>query len=146
MGKGLWWQDLYTTFCNNPCSQTTHWVGTVHRLADNIRMPWTALAEAEIDRAVIFAPDPFVIYCRSAPTRGWVFVRPNNDPELHNDLLWVNHLTLERDRQLMDRFADRPAYVMVWDRDCRVVYLPLDQLQPGTIPDAKLPHFEDLDR
>lgn len=118
---------------------------TIHRLADNILMPWTALTEADIERAVIFAPEPFIVYCQSAPTRGWVFVRPNNDPKLLNDLLWVNHLSLERNRQLMERFADRRGYVMVWDRSCRVVYLPLDQLQPGSVPDAKLPHFGDLD-
>ncbi len=113
----------------------------IARIADNIRLPWVRLAEAGIERAVIFAPDPFIYYCRSAPTRGWVFVRPNNDPQLENAILWVNHLTLEKDRQLMHRFPDRQGFVMVWDQRCEVLFLPLDQIPPGSIPDAKLPHF-----
>jgi len=116
----------------------------IRKVADNVAMPWRALEEAGIERAVIFAPEPFVVYCRHPPTRGWVFVRPNNDPELENDVLWVNHLSLEKNRLLMRRFPDREGYVMIWDRRCEVVYLPLDQLPPGSIPDAAVSGIDEV--
>ena len=55
-------------------------------------VPWSS-------RRVPFAPP-----CRSEPTGHFVFFRPNNDPDLRNPVLWVNHLTLAEDRELMARF------------------------------------------
>ena len=118
-------------------------LGVIARIVDDVARPYEALAEAEIERGVIFASDPFVAYCAHRPTRGWVFARPNNDPWLENDVLWVNHLSQGKNRLLMERlFPDRRGYVMVWDRACRVAYLPLDQLPPGTVPDAPVEGIE----
>lgn len=118
-------------------------LGAIARIVDDVAKPYRALEESEIHRGVIFASDPFVAYCGNPPTRGWVFARPNNDPNLKNDLLWVNHLSQEKDALLMHQlFPDRQGYVMVWDRSCRVAYFPLDQLPPGAIPDARVPGIE----
>ena len=116
--------------------------GNVAHLADNIRMPWRALQQAGIERAVIFAPEPFIYYCKNPPARGWVFVRPNNDPVLENDILWVNHLSVEKNKLLMGYFPDRPGFVMAWDVSCRPIFLPLDTLEPGTVPDAEVSGIE----
>jgi len=119
--------------------------GAIWRVADNVAMPHRALEEAGIERAVIFAPDPFIYYCKHPPTRGWVFVRPNNDPDLKNDILWVNHLSLEKDRLLMRRlFPHREAYVMLWDTSCKTLFIPLDRATPGIVPDAEVAGIEDV--
>ncbi len=36
----------------------------------------------------------------------------------------------------MRSFEDREGYVMAWDQACRIVFLPLDRLAPGSVPDA----------
>lgn len=112
--------------------------GAVARIIDDVAKPYAALEDAGIQRAVVFAPDPFVNYCSHPPTRGWVFVRPNNSPNLDDDVLWVNHLSLETNRLLMQHFPDREGFVMGWDRSCEVRFLPLAQLPPGSVPDARV--------
>jgi len=64
-----------------------------------------------------------------------VLWRPNNDPDLLRDVLWVNHINVQEDRVLMAMFPGRRGYVMIWD-DARVRFLPLDTLQPGSVPDG----------
>ncbi len=113
--------------------------GIIHALSANVAMPREGLREADIDRAVIFTPEPFIYYCKRPPASGWVFVRPNNDPGLENDVLWVNHLSIEKDKLLMRRhFPDRPGFIVGWDPSCRAVFVPLDRVAPGTIPDAEV--------
>ncbi len=119
--------------------------GVIAGLAENIAMPWEALAEAEIERAVVFAPEGFIVYCRHPPARGWVFVRPNSDPWLEDDVLWVNHLSQEADQLLMRRFPDREGYVMSWDlARCRVFFVPLAGLPPGSLRDADVPGIDEI--
>ena len=108
-----------------------------HKLAQAVGMPWRALEEAGIERAVVFTSSPFISNCRSRPSSPLVFARPNNDPRLENDVLWVNHVSLEENRRLMEYFPDRPAYVMGWLRSCEVVMQPLDQIPPGSLPPTR---------
>ncbi|MEM7588031.1 MAG: hypothetical protein AAF560_31880, partial [Acidobacteriota bacterium] len=108
----------------------------IERVAENVSQPWVAHRAAELGPSVIFVREPFIRYCRSKPTGGWVFARPNNDPKLQNPVLWVNHLSLEKNRLLMQRFPDREGYVMAWNPQCDVVFLPLNKLNPGAVPDA----------
>lgn len=117
----------------------------ISRIADNVAMPWRAHREAGLGRSVIFAPEPFILYCGSRPATGWVFVRPNNDPKLQNDILWVNHLSIEKNRLLMRSFPDREGYVMAWDQACKVVFIPLDRLTPGSFPDAPVSGIDAVD-
>ncbi|MEE8523974.1 MAG: glycosyltransferase family 39 protein, partial [Thermoanaerobaculia bacterium] len=118
--------------------------GVIHDLSAAVAMPREALRELGIERAVIFTPEPFIYYCKRPPARGWVFVRPNNDPDLGNDILWVNHLSVEKDKLLMRHFPDRPGFIVGWDPSCRPVFVPLDRIAPGTIPDAEVSGIEEV--
>jgi hypothetical protein len=110
--------------------------GTLARIADNINMPREAVRQARLHNAVVFAPRPFAPNCRSAPAQHFVFWRPNNDPDLRDDVLWANHISIEQDHRLMEYFPGRSGYVMVWIRPCRVAILPLDSLDAGSVPDG----------
>ena len=120
--------------------------GAVSRIVDDVAKPYEALEKADIHRAVIFAPDPFINYCSHPPTRGWVFVRPNNSPDLDDDVLWVNHLSLETNRLLMQSFPGREGFVMGWDRSCEVRFVPLKGLPPGSVPDARVSGIDQVGR
>ena len=67
-------------------------VGAVAKIAANINIPRDAAREANLHHAVVFAPYPYAPPCLSYPARHFVFYRPNNDPDLKNDVLWVNTL------------------------------------------------------
>ena len=108
----------------------------IERIANNISMPRQALSQMNVGPSVVFVSEPYIRYCASTPAEGWVFSRPNNDPQLENHFLWVNHLSIEKNKLLMSRFPDRQGLVMGWDRKCRVVYFPLESLKPGSLPDA----------
>jgi len=112
-------------------------LGAIHGVAESIALPFEAVEEAQLERAVVFAPSPFIQYCKSEPAWGWVFTRPNNDPQLENDVLWVNHVDLEMNRRLMRHFPGREGWMMFWDPSCRVVLVPLDRVlerPPGAAP------------
>ncbi len=118
--------------------------GVIGRVADNVAMPFRAVREAELGPSVVFVHYPFIQYCRSAPTEGWVFVRPNNRPDLSDHVLWVNHLSVEKNKLLMRRFPDREGYVLAWDPSCRVVFLRLANLAPGSLPDAPISGIDEV--
>ena len=109
---------------------------TAYRLATDIRTPLAAADD--LSNAVVFSAPPFTRACASRPGNGFVYYRPNNDPDLTNDVLWVNHLTLERDQQLMTHmFPDRRGYLLTWSEDeCSAVAHPLGSLDPAKVPDA----------
>ena len=75
--------------------------------------------------------------CFSKPTHNYVYFRPNNDPDLKNDVLWVNNLSLEENRGFMRHFPGRKGYVLLRGKDCRVVFIPLSKMDPKLA--AKLP-------
>ena len=112
------------------CGYTAVRLGAVREIAVASRTPWQVVEEAGIGRAAIFVRRPFVSYrCLTYPSRGWVNARPNNDPELENDILWLNDLGLEENRAFLERFPDRTGYMSLWLRECRQVVLPLDVLE-----------------
>jgi hypothetical protein len=90
-------------------------LATLSVVAANVNGPVEALRDAGISHAVIFTAVPFVSQQCIDPARHFVFFRPNNDPELKNDILWVNDLGRERDHELMRYFPGRAAYVMTWE-------------------------------
>ena len=107
---------------------------TAHRLATDVRTPLDAAAG--LSNAVVFSTPPFTRACASLPGGGFVYYRPNNDPGLTNDVLWVNHLSLERDRHLMaHRFPDRQGYVLIWPDDCHAEAQPLASVDPSDVTD-----------
>lgn len=111
-------------------------LNAVSKIAESINTPFRALAESGIQKAVIFAPAPFIPTDHIIPTRHFVFFRPNNDPDLQNDVLWVNHISVQRDKELMTLFPKRKGYIMVWTKQYRVKFLFLDSLGPTAVPDA----------
>jgi hypothetical protein len=112
------------------------WVGfapvrltAVHQIAAHINKALQAPEKARLHRAVVFAPFPFAEPCNYTPNH-FVLFHPANDPDLHNDVLWVNHVSLEEDRRLVDRLPDRTGYVLTWSARCDVALQPLTRLEP----------------
>ena len=94
--------------------------------ASNVNAPEDALKARGISHAVIFTAGLFVDQQCIAPTRHFVYFRPNNDPRLRNDILWANHLGWQDDIGLMKKwFPDRNGYVMKWE-GCRPRFLHLE--------------------
>ena len=110
-------------------------LGAIGRVVEDIREPAIAVGDAGLSEAVIFTVYPLSNYCRSLPTKHFKLWHDNNDPDLRNSLLWVNHLSLEQDRELMQHFPGYAGRILVWDRECNVRLLPLDSLQPGSGPE-----------
>lgn len=99
----------------------------VDAIASNVRIPLDAVRDAHISNAVVFSAGLFVPgQCIGQPWH-FVYARPNNDPELRNDVLWLNHLGWEKDIALMRDFPGRTGYLMQW-KGCRPSFMRL----PGT--------------
>lgn len=96
-----------------------------------------AVDTAGIHQAVVFSPRPFTATfaeCNRGNARHFVYWRPNNDPDLRNDVLWVNHVTVEEDRKLMSYFPERIGVVMFFDDDCRLRLAPLAASSDEVVP------------
>jgi hypothetical protein len=96
----------------------------VRRVASSVNMPADAVRDAKISNAVIFTAGLFVPQSCSFPTRHFVHFRPNNDPAMKNDILWVNHLGWDVDHDLMKYFPGRVGYLMEW-KNCRPHFIRL---------------------
>jgi hypothetical protein len=121
------------------------WLGFVpvrlhaaRQIAAHLNTALRAPETAGLHRAVIFAPTPFAPPCRRTPNH-FVNFRPVNDPDLHNDVLWVNHIDIENDRRLVKTLGDRTGYVMRWTEACAATFLPLATLKPGDVPPVGIP-------
>ena len=111
------------------------WIA-LRKITASIELPQRALEESGVSRAVIFAPRPFIAYCRSGGARGWVFEQPINDPQLEDDVLWVNHISVGRDRELMQSFPDRRGWILTWERPCTIGLLRVESAAADRVPDA----------
>ena len=107
------------------------------RMSQDILAPDDALANANLGRAVIFVPRPWGMMCHSKPTKNYVYFRPNNDPDLKNDVLWLNNRSLDENRKVMRLFPGRRGYVLLRGKDCSVVFVPLAKMKADLA--AKLP-------
>ncbi|MCZ6782286.1 MAG: hypothetical protein O7G30_03165 [Proteobacteria bacterium] len=108
--------------------------GALHKISENINLPFDALKKSGVSNAVVFYIRPWTVQRLISPTRHFVFWRPNNDPDLENDVLWVNHLSVKHDKRLMGHFPDRKGYLMLWDRGGTPRFRSLDSLGPGEAP------------
>lgn len=121
----------------------------LRRIAANVNLPTKALEDSGLTDAVIFYYKGWTKRELIAPTNHFVFWRPNNDPDLKNDVLWANHLTVDYDKQLMGLFPNKTGYVMGWDEQGRPRFVRLDSLAPGSIPNgvmggsSQMPHDEE---
>ena len=120
----------------------TAWAGfvlvrlqAVRQIAAHINLALEAPQKAGLTRAIIFASRPFTSDCHGGP-KHFVFFRPTNDPDLANDILWVNDVGLEEDRQFVDAIGgNRSGYRMHWTSTCEVALEPL----AGEVPDTRSP-------
>lgn len=99
-------------------------------VSQDILHPSEAARDAGLHQAIVFVPRPWAYKCLGAPTQHFVYSRPNNDPELTNDILWVNNLTLDQNRALMRHFPDRQGYVLVRGENCEITLMPLERVTP----------------
>lgn len=98
------------------------------------------LAREHVKRAVVFSPQPFtsrIARCTTG-TRHFVYWRPNNDPELKNDILWVNHVTVEDDRKFLEQFPDRIGIVYFFDDSCAARFVKIDSPGANAIPPGNI--------
>jgi len=98
------------------------------RIAASVNGPEKVLASAGIHQAVVFVPHPFLSRVSMAPTRNFVHWQPTNDPDLKNDILWVNHLTPDIDRTLMAYFPGRKGYMMGHNPSGVPLFIPLESV------------------
>jgi hypothetical protein len=106
----------------------------LYELSDVLRRPTVASREIE-EPAIVFTYRPFVPR-RCASVRHFVFAHEVNDPDLENPILWVNHLSIEHDRQLMQSYPDRQGLIMVWGQDCQPTFVSLAAAADLGVPDG----------
>lgn len=103
-------------------------------VSDVLRRP--AVASHEIEKpAIIFTYRPFVPR-RCSSVRHFVFAHEVNDPDFENPILWVNHLSIGHDRQLMQRYPDRKGLIMLWGQDCQPSFISLADAAKLGVPDG----------
>jgi hypothetical protein len=113
-------------------------LGNLARMASDINAPLDTPRRLSLSNAVIFSPWPFSRSCLCRPAHHYVFWRPNNDPELKNDILWVNHVSVAEDKKLMKHFPGRTGYVLLWKSDCSLSAVPLASADAQEIPDGRV--------
>ena len=107
-------------------------------MSDEIGRPYGLVAERVETPAVVFALSPFVSYCRHQPTQGWLHQRPINSPDFDDDILWVRHLSVEANRLFLEqRYPDRRGWLIGWNEQCQLALVPLDSVDPRSVPDAQ---------
>jgi hypothetical protein len=109
------------------------------QMADSILAPTEAVEAANLRRAVVFAPFPWVRSgCQPYPANHFRFQRPVPSPDLDDDVLWVNHVDLATDRALMEQFPGRKGYAVLWAPGCKIEVLSLDEATEKTLPKGRL--------
>ena len=113
-------------------------LGALDRVTRAIALPERTVRALDLHRAVVFAPRPFIARCAAQPSGHFVYWRPNNAPDLQDDVLWVNHVTIEQDKQFMGQFPGRSGHVLVWNDQCRPTLLPLAGLAADAVPPTRM--------
>jgi hypothetical protein len=115
-------------------------VRALSEMAADVNFVRDRLAAEKVSRAVVFAPRPFTASfarCGGRNARHFVYWRPNNDPWLKNDILYVNHVSIEEDQKLMTKFPDRPGIVFFFGKDCRRELVSIDAPDaPARVPNG----------
>lgn len=105
----------------------------------------SALEEKQLREEAAKLPRPAVVFARPpAPKcfRGepasWVKQWPLNAPGLAADLIWLKHLSLARDRDLLARrFPGRHGFVVTWTTSCEPVFVPLEAAGDAEFPPVR---------
>ncbi|MGB8223837.1 MAG: hypothetical protein WCF10_14715 [Polyangiales bacterium] len=107
----------------------------LHEVSDVIARPVAASREIE-GPAIVFTKRPFIPRLCTV-TGHFRFAHDVNDPDFRNPILWVNHISIEHDRKFMERYPDRAALVMLWNKDCQPGFVPLAVAEELGLPDGK---------
>ena len=102
----------------------------VRQIARHINVALRAPERAGLHRAVIFTPMPLTPPCTGVPAH-FVFFHPTNDPDLQNDILWVNHVSDRDDLRFIETLPGRTGYVLQWTPSCDVRLLPVGSPASG---------------
>jgi hypothetical protein len=96
-------------------------LAAIKKIAFHVNAPIDAVRDARISHAVVFTIGGYWVPMKcSAPTRHFVYFRPNNDLRLKNDILWLNHLGWEQDREFVQKyFPGRTGYLLNWN-ECQI--------------------------
>jgi hypothetical protein len=90
-------------------------VGAILDISRQINAPRELSIRSRLDKAVVFSPFPFIPLQCHPRSMHFRHFRPNNDVELKNRVLWLNHLGLERDLLFgQQRFPSRDLYLLTW--------------------------------
>ncbi|MCP3164447.1 ArnT family glycosyltransferase [Myxococcus qinghaiensis] len=108
---------------------------TLRSLSADIMRPRDAVDREVPDDSVVFVPPGFAAPCTSAPANHFVFFRKNNSPDLDDPVLWVNHVSVDRDKQFMRTvYPQRTGFLMSVGRDCVPRIVPLEKATPAAFP------------
>lgn len=111
----------------------------VHKVAllEKIARHSDGLIEAP---AVVFVKQPYYTrHCFPGGLKTWVHQWPINDPDLSGEVLWLAHLSLAQDRELMSRrFPERKGYLATWEPEsCRRLFVPVEEARPEDFPPVR---------
>ena len=119
-------------------------LGAVGEISSQINRALDAPEREGLKRVVVFASLPFAPFCPQR-SRGWVLFRPNNDPDLENDVLWVNHLSVERDKAFHAKYTpDREARILVWNEKCESFLIGFAQAEAINLEAAPEQHLRGM--
>jgi hypothetical protein len=89
--------------------------------------------------AVLFVHESYdSLACFRAGLGSWVRQWPISAPDWEEDLLWLSHVSLERDRELMARrFPGRHGFGVARDETCRLFFVPIEEATQEDLPPAR---------
>ncbi|WP_408889444.1 ArnT family glycosyltransferase [Myxococcus faecalis] len=108
---------------------------TLRKLVADVLRPRYIVERDVPENSVVFVPPGFAPPCRSAPANHFVFFRKNNHPDRDDPILWLNHVSVERDRQFLQSvYPQRSGFLMSVGRDCVPRIVPLESASPSMFP------------
>lgn len=103
-------------------------------------IPGMMLERAGLEDAVVFSTIPWTVACNPAipvPSRPFVFWWPVNEPGFTDEVLHANHLSVARDRALMEEyFPERSGWILRWTDQCTLELIPLNDPAAETVPNG----------
>lgn len=117
---------------------------SLHEMAEIVDRPARVVREAGVTGAVVFATHRLMAPCpHDLPRTLSRFSREIPGPSLDDEVIWLNHLSVDAERRLMARlFPDRRGYVLTRGADgCGFVLFDLED-PAAPIPAPQFPNLE----
>jgi hypothetical protein len=110
-------------------------LGSLAALVRDIRAPSEAMARAPSNSIVFYRP-PFAPACYAKDSHNWVSFRPDNTPDLTDERLWANHISLTHDRALVAAMRRSHGYVLRQAKTCQWTLVPLEAATEAEFPQS----------